>query len=235
MATLNQDPFISCFQNWIAQQRSDLEDLRHAITSNPNDERLHLLVEKIIKHFEEYHQNRAVLAQQDAPSFFSPSWCTSFESSFLWIGGCRPSVFVRLVYSLSGSELEAQLWQFFRGERKGNLGEISPCQLNSINSLHRKTENIADEPLAMIANNCSEIGESNQEVNQALDAHACALAHILEDAILEDADKFRLNIIKELIQILTPLQAVDLLVASMKLHLSIHDWGKRRDLRMGKI
>ncbi|KAK2967574.1 hypothetical protein RJ640_030445 [Escallonia rubra] len=230
MATFNQDPFISCFHNWIAQQRSDLEDLLHAITSNPNDERLHLLVEKIIKHFEEYHQNRAVLAQQDAPSFFSPSWCTSFESSFLWIGGCRPSVFIRLVYTRSGSELEAQLWQFFQGDRKGNLGEISPCQLNSINSLHRKTEDIADEPLAMIANNCSEIGESNQEVNQVLDAHAFALARILEDT-----DKFRLNILKELIQMLTPLQAVDLLVASMKLHLSIHDWGKRRDSHMGKI
>uniref|UniRef100_A0A5B7BYH6 Putative transcription factor HBP-1b(C38)-like isoform X1 n=1 Tax=Davidia involucrata TaxID=16924 RepID=A0A5B7BYH6_DAVIN len=246
MATFNHGHFQCCYQNWIAQQHQDLEELLRALTSDPHDDnKLQLLTEKSIKHFQEYLDNRALLAQHDAPSFLSPSWCTTFENSFLWIGGCRPSLSIRLVYSLSGSELEANLTEFLQGERTGNLGEISAHQLNLINSLHCKTireedklstrmaslqEDIADEPLVMIAKNSSQVGESSVDVYRALDTHALALA-----SILVDADKLRLSTLKELMDILTPLQAVDLLAASKKLHLSMHEWGKRRDQLIGKI
>lgn len=95
-------------------------------------------------------------------------------------------------------------------------------------------ENIADVPLLMVAapklsSRSVEVGlvesrceQDDEIVYQALDAHVLPLA-----SILAEADKLRLNILKELlIEILTPLQAVDLLVASKKLHLSIHEWGK---------
>lgn len=131
--------FESCFQNWIAQQYQDLEELLHALASNPNYENLQLLVEKGLKHSEEYGDNRALLAKHDAPSLLCPSWCTSFENAFLWIGGCRPSLSIRLVYALFGSELNAaQLTTLFQVERKGNLADISSNQLNLINSLHCK-------------------------------------------------------------------------------------------------
>ncbi|KAF9621311.1 hypothetical protein IFM89_019397 [Coptis chinensis] len=57
----------------------------------------------------------------------------------------------------------------------------------------------------------------------ALEEHALALSRVLEDA-----DMLRLNTVKELINILTPLQAVDFLAAAKKLYLSMHEWGQRK-------
>ncbi|KAG8386428.1 hypothetical protein BUALT_Bualt03G0147700 [Buddleja alternifolia] len=231
MAAFNHEHFKCSFQNWISQQHQDLEELLNATSTNSKitDEQLKLLSDKGIKHFEEYYERRTLMAKHDAPSFLSPTWCSSFENAFLWAGGCRPSLSIRLVYSVCGSELDAQLTEFLRGERKGNLAEISAHQLKMINTLHCKTEEIADEPLAMIAKNCGRVGESSQDVALAMDSHSLSLA-----SIIAEADRLRLSTMKELMGILTPLQAVDLLVATKKLKLSMHEWGKRRDHQLGR-
>ncbi|KAK4398306.1 protein DELAY OF GERMINATION 1 [Sesamum angolense] len=231
MADLNHDHFQCCFKNWMLQQHQDLEELVNALSPNSEvaDHELKLLVEKGIKHFEEYRRRRALMAQHYAPSFFYPTWCTSFETAFLWIGGCRPSLVFRLVYSVCGTELSGQLSEILRGERKGNLADISAHQLEMINTLHCKTEEIADEPLAMIATSAGRVGEWSEELVKAMDAHSLSLA-----SILVDADKLRISTFKELMVILTPFQGVDLLVSIKKLHLSMHEWGKTKDLQLRK-
>ncbi|OVA07258.1 Transcription factor TGA like domain [Macleaya cordata] len=251
--------FRECYQNWMTQQQGDLEELlqvfnqhhhHHHHVPRDDEEKLRLVVEKVIKHFQEYHETRTRLSKDDATSFFSPTWCNSIENSCLWLGGCRPSLSIRLVYSLCGSELESQLNEYLEGVRKGNMGELSATQLGLVSQLQCRTvsdeeklskkmaslqEDIADEPLATFANKSGPgsygDGESsdNGEVDRALDAHARALA-----GVLDDADKLRMNTLKELIGILKPLQAVDFLIVSKKLHLCIHEWGKRRDLRLGR-
>lgn len=132
------DKFERCFLDWITQQHQDLEELLHALAWNPDDENLRVIVAKDIKHFEEYNDNRALLAKHDV---LCPSWCSCFENAFLWIGGCRPSLSIRLVYCLCGSQLDtAQLMKSSSpAKSRGNLGEISSNQLNLINSLHMKT------------------------------------------------------------------------------------------------
>ncbi|KAK4484668.1 hypothetical protein RD792_007257 [Penstemon davidsonii] len=266
MATFNHDQFQCCFQNWIAQQHEDLDELVNALSADSKitDEKLNHLCQKGIKHFEEYYEKRSLMAKHHAPSFLSPTWCSSFENAYLWIGGCRPSISVRLVYSVCGSELNDQLTEFLRGERKGNLAEISSEQLKMINALHCKTikaeetmstrmaslqahsqffffffsflikqqryiEEIADEPLAMLAKMAGRVGESSQDLDRAMDAHSVSLA-----SIMGDADRLRLSTLKDLVGILTPLQTVDLFVATKKLHLSMHEWGKRSDNQIGK-
>ncbi|KAM1571628.1 hypothetical protein ACFX10_036505 [Malus domestica] len=66
----------------------------------------------------------------------------------------------------------------------------------------------------MIAKGLSETGEMNREVEEALDEHGKAMVRVMEKA-----DQLRLNTLKELVKILTPLQAIDFMVASKKLHL----------------
>lgn len=82
----------------------------------------------------------------------------------------------------------------------------------------------------MLANDSRKISETshNEVVDKAMDKHALDLYDVLMEA-----DKLRLNTLKGMIDILTPLQAVELLVAAQKLHLSLHEWSKRRDIRMG--
>ena len=78
-------------------------------------------------------------------------------------------------------------------------------------------EDIADQPIAMIAKGLIQLREMNREVEETMDEHGQAMVRILEEA-----DQLRLNTVKELANILTPLQAVDFLVASKKLHLCMH-------------
>ncbi|KAL3821257.1 hypothetical protein ACJIZ3_007162 [Penstemon smallii] len=158
MATFNHDQFQCCFQNWIAQQHEDLDELLSADSKITDHEKLNHL------------------------SLLKMPTCG-------YICGCRPSISVRLVYS----------------------------------------EEITDEPLAMLAKRGGRMGESSQDLDRAMDAHSVSLA-----SIMGDADRLRLRTLKDLVGILTPLQTVDLLVATKKLHLSMHEWGKRSDNQIGK-
>ncbi|XP_030514690.2 protein DOG1-like 1 [Rhodamnia argentea] len=252
-ATAMQDRFGCCFRNWMAQQHRDLDELLRAVSTDSGDaEKLKCLAGKNIQHFRDYLEARSQLAQHDAPSFFCPSWRTSFENSFLWIGGCRPTMAIRLVYSISGSDLEARLAGGGTGGDDNsnsssiNLGEVSASQLRSINELHIKTvrmeeklssrmasmqEEIADDPLALIAKWSGRAGEESESVERVMKGHELSLARVLTEA-----DELRLETLRELVEgILTPLQAVELLVEMTKLHLSIHEWGKRRDSVLGKV
>lgn len=49
------------------------------------------------------------------------------------------------------------------------------------------------------------------------------------EKVLQRADELRLRTLKEVLGILTPMQAVHFLIAAAELHQRIHDWGKQRD------
>ncbi|RZC92384.1 hypothetical protein C5167_003987 [Papaver somniferum] len=232
------DQFLACYRNWMIEQQQLLEELLQVHNQNPNDEKeLRCVIEKLIKHFQDYTNRRAQLAIDEASSFLAPTWCTSFENAYLWFGGCRPSLMIQLVYSLCGSQLESQLSEYLEGVRRSNIGELSADQLILVSELQCRTileeerisknmdslqENIADYcPLAKLANNSNDSETDDQshigQVEQALDSHSKDL-----DSILVDSDKLRMNTLKELISIFTPLQAVELLIAGKKLHLNMH-------------
>lgn len=49
--------------------------------------------------------------------------------------------------------------------------------------------------------------------------------------ILEKADKLRLKTIKSLVELLTPQQGAEFLVAAAELHFGIHGWGLDQDIQ----
>ncbi|XP_075499556.1 protein DOG1-like 3 [Primulina tabacum] len=202
------------------------------------------LAEKNVMHFQEYATMRHSLARDDVSSYFSPSWCSSLEGSMLWVGGCRPSIFIRLVYALSGRELELNLREYLQGRRINGGLDLSASQIRSINSLHLKTirledklssklaslqEDMADQPIASMAQESYAHGVTNREVNGALNKHDESMLNLLEEA-----DNLRLSTMKEVISILTPSQAVVFLAAGKKLHLCLHEWGRMRDHEHGR-
>ncbi|EEF24610.1 protein DELAY OF GERMINATION 1 [Ricinus communis] len=239
-----------CFHDWMNVQELDLAELLRALTLTdddkpPDDQSLFAqLAEKNIEHFQEYVDKRNRLAHNDVSVYFAPTWNSALENSLLWLAGCRPSIFIRLVYALCGSQVESQIAEHLQGTRTGNLGDLSLQQLNMVNVLHCKTikheeklttqlaslqEDIADEPISMVAKEQSHAGDSNEVVDRALQNHDEAMVRLLQEA-----DNLRLTTLKELISILTPVQAVDYLAAGRKLHLCMHEWGKKRDLKHGR-
>ncbi|KAJ9551469.1 hypothetical protein OSB04_015514 [Centaurea solstitialis] len=262
---MKHQQFQSCYHNWVAQQRLDLDELLQALTRYSTDsDYLKLITDKTISHFESYNDARAQLAKHDGPSFLAPTWGSTCENSLLWIGGCRPSLIIRLVYELCGSQMNARFAEFLEGIGRGNLAEISSSQLKRIDELQVKTiknedklrsrvaslqaytinsinaifcydkisiEMKADELLLVLLANLGREAEEkgrDEVVGKAMDSHALDSYNVLIEA-----DQLRLNTLKGMIDILTPLQAVEFLVASKKLHLSLHEWSKTRDLRMG--
>ncbi|XP_073150281.1 protein DOG1-like 3 [Henckelia pumila] len=243
---------ISCFRRWMNLQDEDLLELQQALDLNADgsaDHTLQLkhLAEKNATHFQDYKTMRLRLARHDVSSYFSPSWCSSLEGSMLWVGGCRPSIFIRLVYALSGKEFESNLREYLQGRRiHGGLGDLSAAQIQLINSLHLKTvrledkvssklaslqEDMVDQPITSMAQESeSSRGVPNsREVNEALDKHSESMM-----ILLEEADDLRLSTMTELMSILTPFQAVSFLAAGKKLHLCLHQWGTRRDHEHGR-
>ncbi|KAL3520008.1 hypothetical protein ACH5RR_018157 [Cinchona calisaya] len=242
-----------CFNDWMNLQEHDLSELLQAQTVEENggdkEVQLRRLVDKNVEHFQAYAQERTRLARDHVSPFFAPSWCSSLESSLLWLAGCRPSLFIRLIYALSGLEIESQIKEFLEGLRSSDLSDLSLSarQFSMVNELQGRTikeeeklseemaclqEKIADQPIAVIAKETTRVlgqsFETNEQADEALDDHSRSMV-----SILEAADKLRINTLKALVSILSPVQALDFLIAGKKLHICIHQWGNKRDQKHG--
>ncbi|KAL6978877.1 hypothetical protein U1Q18_020545, partial [Sarracenia purpurea var. burkii] len=75
------------------------------------------IVEKSLRHFQDYIDRRSRRARTDVSSFFAPNWCTSLENSLLWIAGYCPSIYIHLVYALCDAEFDSNLPEFLQGLR----------------------------------------------------------------------------------------------------------------------
>ncbi|KAH6776798.1 hypothetical protein C2S52_014359 [Perilla frutescens var. hirtella] len=248
MAASDQSKDACYYQEWMNLQEEELSELNQATNGCTSNVELSSLIDKIMSHFEDYMKQRTLMARADVSPYFAPTWCSSLERSVLWIGGCRPSSYIRLIYALCGIEIESQLTEFLHGVRLGSLGQLSARQLSMVDELQRKTireerslstrlaslqEDLLDNPIATMAVAASGGGGgggSSDNVEAALDKHGRSMA-----AILEEADRLRLGTVKEIVRILTPRQAVDFLAAGKKVRLCMQEWGKKRDLDHGRI
>ncbi|XP_040383892.1 protein DOG1-like 1 [Oryza brachyantha] len=265
---------VACYQRWIAGQEASLGELEaasaNAAAGRATDAELRAALERCMRGYAEYVASRRTLAREDSTALFAPPWCTSFENSVLWLGGCRPSLTIRLLYSLSGEGLEEHIEELISGAgalgaaRSMGLLGITARQLEQVNDLHRRTlrdedalsdrlatlqEEIADRPLlpivrerataaakALAAASCDGLatrrlavagppaGAVDPEVDAAIGSYKAGLGRLLEEA-----DELRLSTARTLAtEILTPRQAVDMLVAAKQLHLAVRDWSRRR-------
>uniref|UniRef100_A0A7N0T7Z6 DOG1 domain-containing protein n=1 Tax=Kalanchoe fedtschenkoi TaxID=63787 RepID=A0A7N0T7Z6_KALFE len=247
----------SCFEQWMDLQKSDLSDLMQALSRQTKEEEeeedscslddgYSELLDKSIQHFEEYMKDRCRLAQRDtaASSYLAPGWCSTLENSLLWIGGCRPSIFIRLTYALCRLESENHPSQAVNGEETKMMADLTSQQISEIDALRSKTvleedklatrlaslqEDVGDYPLAAVAVKCSDqVADMSSIIEKALESHEKCLVKVLEEA-----DKLRMSTLKELLLVLKPKQGVDLLAAGKKIHLSLHEWGKVKDAENG--
>ncbi|CAA7014144.1 unnamed protein product [Microthlaspi erraticum] len=248
----------SCYHEWMNLQSERIPELKQALAhrrthenadADADDDKLRELTQKIIGDFKNYAGKRADLSHRCSSNYYAPSWNTPLENALIWMGGCRPSSFFRLVYALCGSQTEIRVTQFLRnvdgydssGTGGASLSDLTAEQLAKINVLHVKIideeekmtkkvsslqEDAADIPIATVAYAEEHVGEPNRAVDQALDKQEEAMANLLAEA-----DKLRVDTLAKIVEILTPIQGADFLLAGKKLHLSMHEWGTVRDRR----
>lgn len=248
------ESFHKFFECWLVEQNQHLHELISASSParDADGQALRPLIDRVILHYEHYYKTKSQCAKQNVLPMFSPAWMSSLEEAFLWIGGWRPSVAFHLLYSKSGLQLEAQLAELIRGLTTSDLADLSSSQLTLIDELQRSTireekaitekfakhqETVADASMvelshavtAMIQGGGREAEAENaaameEEVESALAAKEEGLKEILQIA-----DGLRLRTLKEILNILSPMQAVHFLIAAAELHLRIHEWGKKKD------
>ncbi|OEL27133.1 hypothetical protein BAE44_0011846 [Dichanthelium oligosanthes] len=168
---MDMERSVACYRQWIADQEAGLAELEaasaKAAAGRATDAELRALVARCMQGYQDYVTGRRAVARDDGTAFVAPPWCTAFERSMLWLGGCRPSLAIRLLYNVSGEGLEEQVEEFVDGRGplpRGSMG-ITPRQIVLINDLHRRAlhqedalsnrlatlhEDIADRPLLPI-------------------------------------------------------------------------------------
>lgn len=246
----NGKSFHNTFESWLVKQNQDLDQLVRASkddNNNKNEMMLSSLIHKVVKHYEEYYREKSRYANGDILGMLHPSWRSNLEDAFLWIGGWRPSMAFHLLYSKSGIQLEPNLHDLIRGLTKGDLGNLNGDQLGKIDELQSKTireerklsenlakvqESVADTSMVEISHVVSEImREETGQVDEHEENIKTNIGNKEESLLdlLKKADELRLRTIKEVLKILTPVQAVHFLIAAAELHLRIHEWGKKKD------
>ncbi|EOA18319.1 hypothetical protein CARUB_v10006838mg [Capsella rubella] len=237
-----------CYYEWMSLQAKHILDLKEALLNHhgsSDDHKLGELVGKILNDFKKYAEKRSELSNRSCSSYLTPSWNSALENGLLWMGGCRPSSFVRVIYALCGSQAETQLSQYLLDideNVKVNHGvfmsDLTATQLAKINELHMKViekedkvtkksaslqENVADMPIA-IAAYAMDLVDGNVVVKDALDKHEEGMA-----ALMGEADTLRFETLRKIVEVITPVQAAEFLLAGKRLHVSLHEWGRVRE------
>ncbi|KAM0052528.1 putative transcription factor TGA like domain-containing protein [Helianthus debilis subsp. tardiflorus] len=240
------------FNCWLDELNSNLQQLVLAANHHEDDgdgdgEDLRMLINNSIGRYEKYYKVKSEAAKEDVISMFSPKWLTSLEDAFLWIAGWRPTTAIHLLYSKSGIQFEASPadLSIFKA---GDLGHLNSNQISRVDKLHQKTiraernicdrmatlqESAADTSMVDLSNVISEM--MRKENDDGGDDNDRRVELALEpkkdewEKVLNMADSLRMETLKSVIEILTPIQAVYFLIAAAELHLRLHDWGLKKD------
>nr|BAA05470.1 tumor-related protein [Nicotiana glauca x Nicotiana langsdorffii] len=256
----NDKTFHEFFETWLAEQKQELKELvsasRDVSKGNNNvvEERVLVpLIKRVIQHYEGYYEEKSKYTEEDVFGMLNPTWRSNLEGAFLWIGGWRPSMAFHLLYSKSGLQFEARLPQLIRGITTGDLGYLSPDQIDKVDELQKKTireekksseklarvqETVADASMVELSHIVTQLmmisgsrgggGGGGKILDEEVEANLATKEEGLI-IILQKADNLRLNTLKEILAILTPTQAIHFLIAAAELHLRLHEWGKIED------
>ncbi|XP_068667245.1 protein ZW2-like [Aristolochia californica] len=213
--------FESFFRQWLLNQEEYLRQLlsaRHH--GGQQQQELESLLSRVLRHYQNYYDEKSRCAHVDVLQFFSPLWLTALEKTFLWIGGWKPSLAFRIL--------------------DNSVGGLSPEEMRSIQQLRAETrvrELELTEELAKIQESLGgqTVLEQAKRVGKLKDGVGREVEVVLEplhlslEALLEAADSLRVSTVKKIVEILGEVRTVDFLAAAAQLHLGIRRKGMQRE------
>ncbi|CAI0440802.1 unnamed protein product [Linum tenue] len=134
---------------------------------------------------------------------FTAPWATSLERSLHWIAGWRPTTLFHLVYTESSILFESHIVDILKGLKTGDLGDLSPTQFRRVSELQ-----------------CDTVREENAITDELSE---------WQDGASDLADDLRLKTVRRVVELLTPQQAVEFLIAAAELQFGVRGWGQDQD------
>ncbi|KAK8548229.1 hypothetical protein V6N13_054966 [Hibiscus sabdariffa] len=218
--------FATFYTAWGDQLQQLLRQLCSAPKPPSTQDHLHQLnhlVNKLMSHYSEYYRVKAAATERDVLDVFAAPWASSFEKSFHWIAGWRPTTVFHLVYTESSILFESHMVDILRGFRTGDLGDLSPTQLRRVSELQCETvkeENGITDELSEWQHSVSDLMGASTDVDQMMGRLA---------TVVGKADDLRLRTLKRVVELLSPQQAIEFLIAAAELQLGIREWGMDQD------
>ncbi|MCL7035696.1 hypothetical protein MKW94_020390 [Papaver nudicaule] len=218
--------FEEFFTGWLIRQKNYLDQLisaRKNFQNTPESE-LRSLVSQILTHYQQYYAAKAVATHDDVFVMFTPPWFSSYERSYLWLTGFKPSLAFKIL------------------EKSVNQDEITDEQLEGLYTLKKRMKAAERE----LNGEMARVQESRMLpplVNLALagkrvdgetvDAAVQTLTKQME-TLVESADFIRMTTARTIVEILSPVQSVRFLAAAAQFQINIRMLGLQRDAKKGR-
>ncbi|XP_022935985.1 protein DOG1-like 4 [Cucurbita moschata] len=220
--------FTGFYATWFDHLRHLIHQLSSTTTaakenrSSTTDDLRHL-VHTVMSHYSDYYHVKSLAAERDPLSVFSAPWATSLERSLHWIAGWRPTTTFHLIYSESSILFESRIVDILHGLRTGDLGDLSPSQFCRVSELQCQTveeENAITDELSEWQDNVSDLIGTRTELTGKVEGLV---------SIIKKADDLRLRTVQKVVELLTPKQAVEFLIAAAELQFGVRGWGLNQD------
>ncbi|KAB2071871.1 Transcription factor TGA1 -like protein [Gossypium arboreum] len=218
--------FTAFYTAWSDQLQQLLRQLCSAPKPPTTQDHLHHLnhlVNKVLSHYAEYYRVKAAAAERDVLDIFAAPWASAFEKSLHWIAGWRPTTVFHLVYTESSILFESHIVDILRGVRTGDLGDLSPTQFRRVSELQCETvkeENAITDELSEWQHSVSDLMGATPDVDKMIERLV---------TVVRKADDLRLRTLKRVVDLLTPQQALEFLIAAVELQQGIREWGMNQD------
>nr|XP_027127495.1 protein DOG1-like 4 isoform X2 [Coffea arabica] len=192
------------YETWFEQLHQLMNQLNRAPRQPTAEEENHQLVQKVMSHYSEYYRVKSIVAKQDILSVFTAPWATTLERSLHWIAGWRPTTAFHLIYTEASIRFESQIFDILRGLRNGDLGDLSPAQFRR--------------------------DGASDFVGMHSDGDGGKMEVLVR--VVEKADQLRLKTIDKLVELFTPRQAAEFLIAAAHLQFGVRALGATYDRRL---
>ncbi|KAI3897792.1 hypothetical protein MKX03_013698 [Papaver bracteatum] len=220
--------FETFFTGWLIRQKNYLDQLMSAGNNSQNISEMELrsLVFQILTHYEQYYAAKVTAARKDVFVMFAPPWFSSYELTYLWITGFKPSLAFKIldksVDELTDEQLEALCR--LRVQTKAAERELN-------NEMARVQESLALPPLVNVALRINPAGR-RVDGGETVDAAMQTVTKEME-ILVESADFLRMTTAMKIVEILSPVQSVRFLAAATQLQVNIRMLGLQKDAERG--
>lgn len=234
MKTLVEEKFTQYFETWISQLEQYLPFLLQLSKDHSFDQTQHqALISQLTAHHKDYYTAKWAAAHEDVLAFFSPTWLTQVEISYLWVTGWKPSTAFRLIDSLR-----------MGGPTGSSFIELTEEQSRKIEELRTKVR-VEEEKVEMdmerqqVALADRRMVELARLVIRAEEGEVGRVGGLVEVAVkgllgglervMKMGDCVRLKTLKGVLEVLSPRQCVEFLAANSMVMIRLRKFGKKRD------
>ena len=215
--------FQTFFGGWITRLELYLSQLLNLLQfpDHKNESQLQLqLVRQVMTHYHDYFLAKAQISSQNVFLVLSPPWFSSYERTFFWLAGFKPSL---AIYVVKRCGIQLNINQSDRMDRL--TAEIKNEESKITERLALFEQQILVPPvLALARMGGREVNGMAHNVDTVIDR----LADDME-CLVTCADYLRQKTVAKVIEILTTSQSVRFLAGVAQFQLRIRRWGQLRD------